>query len=505
MLCAVEVVSLYGMFVEVGWGDSTKRRMSKPWHDALAWLAGLAAAAPVVMAWLQADGSFGRSATRTTVFAALLAGLSVVVFSRASGLTMGLRIAGTSSDGKTDSGLAELVRVRLHALGSRPPRGIQVTEQTDVASLPPTALSLLPDGPWRQAVSALFGLFTPSSPWLVQVTEQADSSLSVVISRNRTVVDARIIRPNVIGLPKPSGDAKPTDSVPDWRSLALRTAAAALVLTTLSERYRHLRLGLSGATDWRSIAAQVVATDPAVPATADEDKVLLVRAINFDEGNLAAQAALLNLTDPGIAGPLPTLTGYLGELDAFTLLLTAEDKPTAGNEPLYLRTLFNIVIGRLNCVALEPGSAAVLRGDQALDRQTPLGVAVAAAKAGIDRLPRRSSWSSSARGPTVDLAGRMNDALPAFTPPSPGTRTRRPRPRRSSRAARSRCGTAGPATSPHWSSGKPCSRTWPCLRACRTPGGQRRSTRASTLCTTWTWRPTQLTVPWPRRPCASRH
>ena len=380
----------------------TSRRggLTKPWHDALGALAGLVAGVPLAVACFEASGSIHRSAGRTAFFAAVLAALSVVVFARASGLTMGLRISGTSSDGKTDAGLAELVRVRLHALGSRPPRGIQVTEQTDVASLPPTALSLLPDGPWRQAVSALFGLFTPSSPWLVQVTEQADSSLSVVISRNRAVVDARIIRADVIGLPKapkPAADAKPTDPVPDWRSLALRTAAAAFVLTTLSERYRHLRLGLSGATDWRSIAAQVVATDPAVPATDDEDKTLLVRAVNFDERNLAAQAALLNLADPGIAGPLSALNTHLEELEAFSLLLTSGDQPTPGNEPLFLRTLFNIAIGRLNCVTLDPDIAAVATAEAA---NTKLAAAIRAQEART--------------GPTLDLATQMKEAMRAF-------------------------------------------------------------------------------------------
>ena len=78
----------------------------------------------------------------------------------------------------------------------------------------------------------------------------------------------------------------------DW-SVELRTAAASFVLLKLADRYFHLRAGLSGAKDWRGVALQVIAADPASRLGRQEKREILARAVGFDGSNVAAELALL--------------------------------------------------------------------------------------------------------------------------------------------------------------------------------------------------------------------
>jgi hypothetical protein len=159
-------------------------------------------------------------------------------------------------------------------------------------------------------------LFTPPTPWRVDVTEQNDGSILISIRRNGRVAEAAVIRASTLELPSnqveganggsdaggstPAVRAGPPGSDPggsgadgDWTT-ELRTAAAAFVLVTLSRRYYHLKAGLCGATDWRSIALQVIASDPASRLSAKDRHAALVHAVADDRDNKAAELALLN-------------------------------------------------------------------------------------------------------------------------------------------------------------------------------------------------------------------
>jgi hypothetical protein len=68
---------------------------------------------------------------------------------------------------------------------------------------------------------------------------------------------------------------------------------AAFTLATLRRRHPVLAKGLAGATRWRSIYLQVVATSPGVPP--DEQRALLAKAVDADPCNAAAQVALLHV------------------------------------------------------------------------------------------------------------------------------------------------------------------------------------------------------------------
>jgi hypothetical protein len=249
-------------------------------------------------------------------YAPLLAALGVVIVGRARGIGMGLVIQGHDKTGGDDEGLGASVRARLYTLASHEPAGIQVTQQTDVSTLPQDALSLIPEGILAKLATLFVSLFTPATPWRADVAEQSDGSTVVSILRNGVAADAVVIRASTLWLPdrsaRDAGAASTTDgtspasggspagsgpqgpgAAPDW-TVELRIAAAAFILLTLSRRYYHLRAGLSGAQDWRSVAMQVIATDSACRLSADDRRALLANAVAEDDGNFAARLAFLS-------------------------------------------------------------------------------------------------------------------------------------------------------------------------------------------------------------------
>ena len=125
--------------------------------------------------------------------------------------------------------------------------------------------------------------------------------------------------------------------------MELRTAAAAFVLLTLLERYYHLRAGLSGAHEWRSVAMQVIASDPACRLSADDKRALLAKAVSEDDGNMAAQLAWLNISYRTTADQL-TNRQFAERL--FKLLGKVPNEE--GMWPLRLRLRFNLLFALLN-------------------------------------------------------------------------------------------------------------------------------------------------------------
>jgi hypothetical protein len=291
------------------------------------------------------------------VWAVLLAAASVVVAARVRGLNIGLMIQAHNKDGADDAGLGEYVRVRLHALGSQPPRGIDLSQATDVSSLPDGALGLLPEGTLAKLGALLVQLVQPATPWRVVVCEQGDGSISVVMIRNGKVAETAVIRRSVLNLP--AALAGPASN------LALRTAAAAFVLLKLSERHVRLQRGLGGATDWRSVATQVIATDPSV-TSADVKIELLTNAVAFDAGNLAAYAGLVAVGYRNQGTDLDYDAWLVHLLDRIDERADARDDLMA----IRLRTLFNLSVIRLNRAMRDPDQAptALVAADESATR-----------------------------------------------------------------------------------------------------------------------------------------
>jgi len=330
--------------------------------------AGMALAAGVLIVgviglWWRFQWLDGR--VTPGVYAPLLAGLGVVIVGRARGIGMGLVIQGHDKTGGDDAGLGASVRARLYTLASHAPAGIQVTQQTDVSTLPQDALSLIPEGILSQLATLFVSLFTPSTPWRADVAEQSDGSVVVSILRNGAAADAVVIRASTLWLPDRSAsnagtastadDTSPaadgssagsgppgSNTAPDW-TVELRTAAAAFILLTLSKRYYHLKAGLSGAQDWHSVAMQVIATDQACRLSPDESHALLANAVAEDDGNMAARLAFLSTSYRNTADQRENRL-FAERLSSLLEIVPNEE----GMWPLRLRLRFNLLAAKLN-------------------------------------------------------------------------------------------------------------------------------------------------------------
>jgi hypothetical protein len=327
------------------------------------------------------SGLSGKHAA--VIYAVLLAMLGIWIVARARGIRIGLLIQGHDKTGADDAGLGAFVRARLYSLGSQEPKGILVTQQTDTSTLPSGALGLIPAGTLAKLAALFLSLFTAPTPWRVDVTEQADGSIVVSMRRNGLVAEAVVIRPATLELPSrqangdnagagpeastPAAGADPSGGDPggsgagrDWTT-ELRAAAATFILLCLSERYFHLKAGLCGATDWRSVALQVIESDPACQLSAKERHAALVHAVADDRGNKAAELALLNDSYRTASSP-DDLADFATKLER---LLDRLPEDNEGTLPLRLRSCFNMIVACINyAVSLTERPGVSLRGKQ---------------------------------------------------------------------------------------------------------------------------------------------
>lgn len=275
----------------------------------------------------------------------VLAVVGTVVAARVRGLEIGLVIDATDE-------LSASVRTRLHAIGSAPPAGIQLTQTTDVSSLPDDAITLLPDGTLRKAVTVLANLVTPATPWRLALTELDDGSVTVILQRNGRVAATTVVRRAQLALPPLAADAAQTAVT----RAPVRIGAAAFVLLELAKRHPQLSIGLCGATRWRSVAQQLVAVDP---ATADPVP-LLSSAVALDPRNATARNALLvaRYSSATEAEPLAAFVAGLARVEA-------EMRDADGWRALLLRVRFNLAAANLNLVRALDASHAVVALDRA--------------------------------------------------------------------------------------------------------------------------------------------
>jgi hypothetical protein len=333
-LCFIAAILIAGLFFKIGHS-----------HWPSAWLSGKLSAA---------------------IYAVVLAALGVCIVARTRGIGIGLLVQGHDKTGADDAGLGAFVRARLYSLGSQEPKGIMVTQQTDTSTLPSGALGLIPAGNLAKLATLFMSLFTPPTPWRVDVTEQDDGSIVISIRRNGRVAEAVVIRPSTLELPSrhangapggpdegastPAAGADASGSNPggsgtggDWTT-ELRTAAATFILVALSRRYYHLQAGLCGATDWRSVALQVIASDPASRLTAKDKHAVLVHAVADDRENKAAELAFLS-DCYRTASSTDDLTAFATKLERLLRQLPEDNE---GTLPLRLRGCFNLIVAYVN-------------------------------------------------------------------------------------------------------------------------------------------------------------
>jgi Domain of unknown function (DUF4332) len=280
------------------------------------------------------------------VLAVVVALFGVWLFARTTGARLALQVEARSTSGQADAAAAAYVVARLRALGSAPPRGLEVPERTDVTTLPESALSTLPEGRIAAAVLRVLRAALPSVPWHATVTLVDEDRATVAVTRN-----GRIVETVSMTRPEPPLPTLPTESKGEQdddvaRSRAqLLTAAAAFILVRLSEQHRDLAVGLCGATSWESVACHVIATEPLVER--DDRKViaLLARAVDLDPNNALARVAYVIRSGGRYAGDKDDQQRFADTIDREYNLVRPLGK---GYEALELRILFSRAASRLN-------------------------------------------------------------------------------------------------------------------------------------------------------------
>lgn len=284
------------------------------------------------------------------IFALVLAVLGILIVGRARGIGIGLFIQGSDKTGADDAGLGAFVRARLYMLGGSGPSGIEFTQHTDVSTLPGDTLALIPEGVLAKLASLFLSLFKTATPWGVEVSEQPDGSIIVCVKRNGKIAEAEVLRARTLWLPE---QQQGQDATPDW-STELRSATAAFVLLTLSRRYAHVEAGLAGATNWRSVALQVIATDQACRLSQQDKKDLLVRAEAVDSKNRAVQLARIFMSYRSAADRAETKRFADQLSDMLVSILADINRKPRGNQglrPLELRLRYNLLATWANYAA----------------------------------------------------------------------------------------------------------------------------------------------------------
>ncbi len=243
--------------------------------------------------------------------------------------------------GQRDPSGSAYLATQLRALGRDRPSGLEVPEKTDVMALPEGALSILPAGNVLAALLRFVNGLRPTTPWSVTVTLIDDDRATVAITRNGRSIDKIMVDRSSL-LPRSGGDG--SEPVSGGTKTQLLTGAAAAILFRLGAVHRDLREGLAGATTWESVAAVVLATDPAIAPQDNLCASLLANAVDRDPANFSARLAYLVVTSRR-ADDLAGHQAFAAETDRLYRDLPLDGR---GWQALRLRVLFNRAIGWFN-------------------------------------------------------------------------------------------------------------------------------------------------------------
>lgn len=330
----------FAPFLLGNWGVPTKARR----EDWMAWLGGtalvLGACAGSLGAGISGDPTWWAMGA-----ALLLAGVGVLSLWHRS--TPSLTVDAPSGH--------EAVGAQLRALafdmGGVKPRGLTLPVGLDTTFLTGISFPGVSDSVIAKAIGAVVNALTFDPPWRLAVTESTDDVLAVELRRNRQLVSAqrldreslRLTAADLRGTTPTAADG-PTTSAATTPSLL--PFAAALAVVSMAKAHGERR-GLAGATHWRSVAVQYVATTSL--RTAPSRRELLARAVALDPHNALAEYALW--ADRYAASEDATELGWFR-----TWLVGFIAQPRLGEElALLLRARYALVAAEVNLRYVEGG------------------------------------------------------------------------------------------------------------------------------------------------------
>jgi hypothetical protein len=282
--------------------------------------------------------------TFCTVVAAALAGF-IGAFLTAWWLATRLRMeVRVRNDGKAKPDDEGLVVALLSELGVQKPQGIEVPRGGDVTALD-GALATMPENPVTKLIKSALAVLLGSTPWVATV-EGGPEGRTLSMSRNGRVVESMTIeKPDAISPPKATGGS---EGAPTAETAVVHLSmVAAAILMVLSREHPSLKPGLAGATDWRSVGLQYIATTALNDDLSSEQrKIVLARAMKHDPDNLAASLAFRHTLDRKAKEAQP-LIAYRNWLESFEKSLC--DK-RLGQSALRLRASYTRTIVAINAV-----------------------------------------------------------------------------------------------------------------------------------------------------------
>ncbi|MFJ9823663.1 hypothetical protein ACIRSU_04705 [Streptomyces sp. NPDC101160] len=217
-----------------------------------------------------------------------LTALGVLLTAAAWGQNLRLQVEVQKADGGVSAASSDYLLARMKGLGTETPQSLHKATSTPGATplsqIPVDELSVLPAGKIVGTLTRLFFALRPDLTWRARVTLVDDNRVAASLSRNgQHAAGAVFSRPDL---------RLPEDSDQERATAQMLTGAAAFILVQLSAVHEELRDGLYGASQWRSVALQVIARSKSL--LAEDDRVtaqmrLLATAVNEDPGNELAR------------------------------------------------------------------------------------------------------------------------------------------------------------------------------------------------------------------------
>jgi len=367
IVVAMLTLAAVGRFVAARIGPTTVTREPRGWIYGvftggvlLALVSTAALAMALMLPWSRAFVALGV-AVGVGLVAAILFGIGY-------GHRLKLRLEVRNAKNETDNAATAYLLSRLTSLGNEGPQNLRRPVGTDVTSLDTSAVAALPVNKILQAVLRTAQALLPTKPWQVQVTTVDKQTVTVEIARN-----GRPAEPILVDRQSLETDLGETDESTCRRELL--TAAAAAILLQMAKAHPSLQRGLCGATEWRSVACQVLAGERPYrddPARAGE---MLARAVEDDRRNLAAQLAYIHARAGRWIGSYAVERRRAQRLDR---LAGVADLDLPGNEALQLRVLYSRTAAWVNTAALA-GTDAGKHTEQAREALAALKVRLAEA------------------------------------------------------------------------------------------------------------------------------
>jgi hypothetical protein len=285
----------------------------------------------------------------------VLIAFGIIITATAFGQNCRLQVATATKEGSEDAAAKDYLLGRLQTLGTEQTHGLDASAGgTPLSSLPSQDLSGLPSGALVSTIARIMFALRPDLTWRAQVTLVDANRVAMSLARNGRLAFTGVFSRSDMGLAAPPADPAGAAAAAEVARAQLLTGAAAFILVQLSSVHPELREALCGATQWQSVALQVIGSSVSL-SQGENPAALLRTAANLDPGNATAHFRYLRALDDRLKTAPYDATVLAMYKDAKDRVpLDAKSMPKPGWESLYLEILYYASAAALDrCVRLR--------------------------------------------------------------------------------------------------------------------------------------------------------